>query len=198
MAELSSIGMSACKYGFETCIHHPLRWLALTVVLMVPILNFVGIGILLKLLRNEEPTFEDGGKAFIQGLLAFFIAVIYLLIPLGVQILLLTGSLGLWGVLLSLLLFIIFLSIAVPGIVNFGRKQMFLSGFMFNEILCNIRRITWGRFVLSLLSIVIVVLLFTLLFFMIENYPVAWWIVLLVLLVPVAIFFFKYWNDVFS
>lgn len=196
MSDLFSIGMNAFRYGFGTCTRNILRWLALTVVLIIPILNFVGFGILLKVLRGENPTFENGGKCFVQGLLAFVIALIYSLIPVGVQIL--TMSLGIAGIIISLVVFILFYCALIPAMVNFARRQTFLSAFMFPEIFAQVRKMTWSRFLLALLFFIIVELLVTLILYILMMVPVLGWIVVIVVMVPLALFQSKYWYDVFA
>lgn len=196
MATLFSTGMGAFKFGFGTCTQHILRWLALTVVLIIPILNFLGFGILLKVLRGEDPTFENGGKSFVQGFLAFVIALIYSLIPIGIQML--TMSLGIAGIIISLVVFILFYCVMIPAMVNYARKQKFIAAFMFPEMLAAVRKMTWSRFILALLFFIIVELLVTLILYVIMMVPVLGWIVMIVVMAPLALFQSKYWHDIFE
>ncbi|HJJ55279.1 MAG TPA: hypothetical protein O0X50_04255, partial [Methanocorpusculum sp.] len=124
------------------------------------------------------------------------IILIYSLIPVGMQ--LLTRSLGIAGIIISLVIFILFLFILIPGLVNYARKQTFISAFMFPEMIARVRAMTWERFVLALLFFIIVdLLIFLILYFLLTQIPFIGWIVTIVVVVPLNLFQAKFWSDVF-
>ncbi len=197
MTGLFGIGGNALKYGFETCVHNILRWLALTVVLIIPILNFIGFGILLKVLRNEEPTFENAGKSFVQGLLSFVIGLIYMVIPIVLSCLF-----GIVGLVLGITLGIILQILLVPATVNFARQQQFSVAFRFSEIFGLIRSVSWGRYILAIIVFLIIWVVIVAIMWILGVIPfignVLAVIANIAIYAPVSLFEAKYWNDVFA
>ena len=69
-------------YAVDNTLKKILRWIGLTIVMCIPIVNFIAMGLFLKVFRGEEPDFSNAGKSFIQGLLLFIISIIYMIIPI--------------------------------------------------------------------------------------------------------------------
>ena len=59
------------KFAFDHTAKKFLRWIGLSIVFWIPIVQFLAIGIFMKVYRGEEPDFTNAGKSFIQGLLMF-------------------------------------------------------------------------------------------------------------------------------
>ena len=72
---------NSLQFAFDNTAKKLLRWIGLSVVFYVPILQFLAIGIFMKVYRGEEPDFSNAGKSFIQGLLLFIAQLVYALIP---------------------------------------------------------------------------------------------------------------------
>ncbi|MBO5368098.1 DUF4013 domain-containing protein, partial [Methanocorpusculum sp.] len=69
------------KFAFDHTAKKILRWIGLSIVFWIPIVQFLAIGIFMKVYRGEEPDFTNAGKSFIQGLLMFIAEIVYALIP---------------------------------------------------------------------------------------------------------------------
>ncbi|HJJ38883.1 MAG TPA: DUF4013 domain-containing protein [Methanocorpusculum sp.] len=78
--------LSSIKFGFCECYGDGfkgfLRMLALLITFCIPIVFFIPVGVIMKILRGEKPDFTNAGQSFIRGLLFVVIALIYMLIPI--------------------------------------------------------------------------------------------------------------------
>lgn len=118
--------------------------------LLVPL--FVAYGYLVRTMRRslaqdpEPPVFDDWGELLVDGVKAWVIGVVYMLVPLVVAALTIGGSItamatgneaaaaagfgGLWlGLLLSMILSLAFGYLAVVGLVNFADQDRFGAAF---------------------------------------------------------------------
>ncbi|UWG46683.1 Uncharacterized membrane protein, DUF4013 family [Halanaeroarchaeum sp. HSR-CO] len=124
-------------------------------VLIVPLL--IVYGYLVRVIRGtlseatEPPTFDDWGDLLVDGVKAWIISLVYMLVPLLVAGFTVGGSIlafatgteagaaagagGLWlGFSLSALLALVFGYLTVIAIVNFAREGVFGAGFDFDVI----------------------------------------------------------------
>lgn len=123
--------------------------------LVIPM--FLVYGYLVRVVRAvtadepEPPGFGDWGALLVEGVQAWIIALIYLLIPLIVGALTIGGSIAamatgtdvgaaaglggsLVGVAVTLLLTVVFGYVSVAAIVNFAREERFGAGFEFGVL----------------------------------------------------------------
>ena len=144
------------SFGFakDSLIGKWLNWLLLIIVTIIPIVNFIGNGIYLRIYRGEEPVVKNIGKAFIDGLLLCVIGIIYMIIPAIVDVL--VGGLGLVGSIISLIVTLAFVLILLPAEYAFAQKG-FGAAFAFGDHFAKIKKIGWGQYILSVLVFFIVV-----------------------------------------
>lgn len=88
---LENVGIST-RYIWDNLVKHPLRWLGMTVLNMIPLGGFFSAGVCMKAFRNEEPCFE--GELFGPGFLVSLICFIYSLPLILVNIFLLNPVAG--------------------------------------------------------------------------------------------------------
>lgn len=205
------------KTGFAVSAKHPGRWLLLTLLMLIPIVNFFAIGALVKIYRNEEVSLNGPKKCFIQGLLVTLVTIIYMIIPIIISLIfiisgfvvgaetenitdvlqgLLIGS-GL-SISVGIIPYIIFNLIALPAVINFVRSEKILGAFNFYEILDMIRARGWGKYILAWIVLLVFNLLVTLVYTGLAFIPAFGTfislIVWLVFLVPLAVFNNTYWT----
>ena len=196
-------------YAVDNTLKKILRWIGLTIVMCIPIVNFIAMGLFLKVFRGEEPDFSNAGKSFIQGLLLFIIPIIAFVILGGASIItaiiapeaatdaILAGGAGL-GIIALFVLAIIFGLIMLPAEINFARKQSFGAAFKFGEIFGMIGKLGWGKYILSIILIYIISLIFGFVVGLVAAIPVLGAIISF-LAIPFAIFFeLKYYANLFE
>lgn len=124
-------------------------------VLIVPLL--IVYGYLVRAIRGslseatEPPAFDEWGTLLVEGVTAWIISLVYMLVPLLVAGFTIGGSImafatgteagaaagagGLWlGLSVSALLALVFGYLAAIAIVNFAREEQFAAGFDFDVI----------------------------------------------------------------
>ena len=183
------IGDNLGKYfGFakDSLVGKWLNWLLLIIVTVIPIVNFIGIGTYLKIFRGQEPKVEGIGKSFIDGLLAFIIAFIYMLIPGIVGALL--GFLGAVGSIIAAVVGFLFLLLLIPALIAFA-KGGFGAAFAFGDHFAKIGKIGWVQYILAILVIAVIAAVIGLVCGII---PVIGWILGLVAAPFIAILSAKY------
>ena len=203
-------------YAVDNTLKKILRWIGLTIVMCIPIVNFIAMGLFLKVFRGEEPDFSNAGKSFIQGLLLFIISIIYMIIPIiafailgGASFItaiiapeaatdaILAGGAGL-GIIALFVLAIIFGLIMLPAEINFARKQSFGAAFKFGEIFGMIGKLGWGKYILAIILVYIIAIIFGFVVGLFALIPVVG-IILTYLAIPFAIFFeLKYYANLFE
>jgi len=153
------------------------NWILLIILNIIPIVNFIVIGYMGKVLEvspdsNEPPKLENYGNLWIQGLKIAILSFIYMIVPV---ILFLIGlSLGLsnllipmgiskfrfgTGLILMLAAIIIAFFIAIVyamGLAHMIKNKSFAKGFAFNEIINIIKAVGFGKYILWLISIFII------------------------------------------
>lgn len=155
----------------------------LAVVMLVPIVDFIGLGYYLRIIKStlagvdELPEFDNIGELFIDGLKLIIVSLIYMLIPIILFLLAwilaapaatvtygsdfsyyvpFTAMSGLSIVLMiiGVLLAIIMSIIYLPAIVNMALYDSEIgAAFRFSEILSRVSSIGWGSYILWIIAI---------------------------------------------
>jgi hypothetical protein len=177
------------------------RWIILIIgSIIFPLMT----GYTLRVMKGVTPAPEADhlGGMFIDGIKAFIISIVYMIIPciIGLLILVMSGGLGaltmagmdvtntnaylglLLGTLgISFLVFIIFAFIfglfEIIGMVRFARSGRMGSAFEFSEILAKIRSIGWGNYIIALIILAIVIVIIELILGFI---PLIGWLLTLI------------------
>jgi len=227
MVGLFSNAMSSLGFGFSNNFKHILRWILLTIILCIPILNFMAIGIFLKVYRNEETDFSHAGRAWLQGLGLFVITLIYSIIVIIIGAILSAatglgfGNLGAFisgndsvalstaaiaALVVLILLEIFFALFMVPATINFARTGKFGAAFHFSEIFGMIKKLGWGKYILAWIVIIIVSVILAIIIGLVIGIlniiPVVGTIIAVIitlLLIPIITMFeLKYFGTLFE
>ena len=129
-------------------------WLLLIVFTIIPVVNFIGIGRYLKIFRGEDPSMDDIGKCFMDGLFVFVIGFIYLIIPMIVAVIF--AIIPIIGWIIDLVIMVAAAALLIPAIYNFANKG-FGAAFAIKESIAEIKQMGVGAY---LISIVVFMLLF--------------------------------------
>jgi len=161
------------------------KMLILGIILMIPIVNFIGLGYYLRVISatfaglNELPEFDEVGDLFINGLKMFVVAIIYMIIPLILYFLAwifavpsatFTTGTAVWYVpfyafsavswilfALALILGLLFGLMYYIGIANMALYEGELGAALrFSEILDRINAIGWGTFIIWYIVFIVV------------------------------------------
>ena len=210
------------KFGFAQCYGDGfkgfLRMLAMLVLWIIPIVDFIPMGMFLKIFKGEKPDFTNAGQSFIRGLLFFVVSLIYMLIPIillsifggfavipaifagevGAAIAILVGGIG---AIIALIVAIVFGLIWIPAQINYARNG-FAAAFKFSDILGMISRAGVAKYILSYLIYLVVMIIVGLIIGLIFSIPGAGTIigiiVLILVTVPLIFFYYKYWANRFE
>ncbi len=176
------------SFGFakESLIGKWLNWLLLIIVTIIPIVNFIGFGTYLKIFRGQKPEVEDIGKSFIDGLLVFVIAFIYMLIPVIIGAIL--GFLGIIGSIITTLAAFLFTLLLIPAIIGFA-KDGFGAAFAFGSHFAKIGKIGWVQYILAVL---VICLIAAVVGFVCSVVPIIGWLVGIIIAPFLAIMAAKY------
>lgn len=186
-------------FAFENTVKHIGRWLGMTILLLIPIVNFIVVGMFLKVFRNEEPDFSNAGKSFVQGLLATIISIIYCIVPtIIIVVCSLLGTVGaVIGLVVGIILYIIIAIILIPAFVNFARNG-FGAAFKFGELFGMIGKLGVGKYILAIILLALVGFVIGIVLGLIGLIPVLGWIVLLLATPILSLFEVKYWANLFE
>ena len=196
---------NAFRFAFDNTAKKLLRWIGLSLVFWIPIVNFIAQGIFLKVYRGEEPDFTDAGKSFIQGLLLFIVQIVYALIPALIVILSMLFSyaeslsaITVAGLIVGIVLAVILGFIMIPATVNFARKQSFGAAFDFNEIFSMIGKLGTAKFILAWLLYAVVVFAVALVIGLFSAIPLIGQVIMLLYGSFMGIFGAKYFSSLFE
>lgn len=206
---------SAFGYASDNTFKEILRWIVLSILLVIPIVNFIPAGIFLRTLRNEEPNFTDTGKAFGQGFFVTLISLIYLIIPIIAGILLLLLALvpaaampieigaTVSAVLLVILAIILVVTLILiplvltPAIVRYSRSGKFSEAFNFKEIFAMIKNAGVGHYILSYIVIGLIILGISIAVGLVSLVPLGFLIAMLA--EPFLIYLnYKFFGNIFD
>ena len=191
----ASFGFAKDKLGGSL-----VTWLILSILNLIPIIDWIVYGVYVKVLRGEDPDLENLGKAFIDGLLAFIIGIIYMIVPIILIIIVSVGMFTIGSItvttpgtpvpavstgagfalmfgLIALCIVVAFLFslLAKPAIVNFARNG-FGAAFHFGEIFGMISKAGWLTYIVSLILLWII---FGAIVFICMLIPFIGWIILI-------------------
>ncbi|MCE5215246.1 MAG: DUF4013 domain-containing protein [Methanobacterium sp.] len=142
----------------------------LGVILIIPIVNFIGLGYLFRIIKatfagiDELPDFDEVGELFIDGIKIFIVSLIYaipvviigliftMLIGFGYQNTTTYASFDMFAILAGSLIYVI-LAIIVGLIEFMAIANMALyegelgAAFKFSEVMDRIAMIGWGKYI---------------------------------------------------
>jgi len=181
-------------YAKEALFGKWIRWILLTIISAIPIVNFIMNGYMIRVMRGVKPApeLEDYVQLFIDGLLYTIIGFIWMIPAFIVGMLLIGGSVfalasvpgtanaaGLAGIGMGFFITVIIAIIcglfAAIGIVRFARTEKAGEAFAFGEIRDTIGKIGWASYIIAL--IVLGIVIFTLTFILLAI-PFIGWILL--------------------
>jgi len=194
-------------YAKEKIVGNIGNWILLMILTIIPIVNFIAIGTYLKIFRGEDPKVADIGKSFVDGLLAFIIAVIYMIIPTIIALILgggtllaagLTGSAASFvaasiGGFICLIIYILFVLIMIPAVINFVRNG-FGAAFHFSEIFGMIGKVGWLNYILCIIVVGIIFGIFGLL----GRIPFVGWLIMIIIYPFLVVWTSKFLANLFE
>ena len=145
------------EYAKEAPVGKWVRWILLIIIGIIPIVNFIYTGYIVRVLRGIKPApeLEDYGELFVDGLLYFIITIIWMIPAIIVFMLLVGGSavlaiatdslaaiagMGL-GMFVTLIVALFCGLFAIIGLVRFARMEKFGEAFAFGAIMEKIKEI---------------------------------------------------------
>ena len=210
----ASFGFAKDKLGGS-----PVTWLILSILNLIPIVDWIVYGVYVKVLRGEEPDLENLGKTFIDGLLALIIGLIYMIVPI---ILIIVVSVGMFTfgsvtvtpgdpsvsgmseiagfavmsglIILSFVVAFLFSLLATPAVVNFARKG-FCAAFRIGEL---VRMIGKAGLLKYIVSLILLWIIFCVIVFICMLIPIIGWIVLIFILPFLYFWGAKYLANLFE
>ena len=143
--------------------------IVLGIILIIPIVNFIGLGYYLRILKSslagfdELPEFERIGELFIDGIKVLVVFIIYAIIPLiffvlSLAIGFLTTEIS-WIFLILSIIFAFIMSIfAYMGVANMAYNNSEIGAALrYHEILDIIAAIGWGNYILWWIAFVLII-----------------------------------------
>ena len=140
----------------------------LGVILIIPIVDFIGLGYVLRIVKStisgvhDLPEFDDLGDLFVDGLKVLVVSIVYLIIPLIVLGLGVFGSLATFSglvnitVVIGLILAILFGLFDIIALANMAFYDELGAAFKFREIFVRISEIGWGKYILWFIIMIII------------------------------------------
>jgi len=194
-------------------------WLILSILNLIPIVNWIVYGTYVKVLRGDDPNLDNMGKSFVDGLLALIIGLIYMIIPTILSVFVFIGMFTVGSVtvtpmspvvpavaagagfalmfgliLLCIIVSILFSLLLIPALVNFARKG-FGAAFSFGTLFGMISKAGWLNYILS---IILFWIIFGAIIFICIIIPILGWI-LLIFIMPFLYFWgAKYFANLFE
>jgi len=171
----------AFEYTREALVGRWMRWVLLTIVSIIPIVNFISLGYMMEIYRGTKPApeLEDWGTLFMDGLKFFIVSLIYM-IPV-IVIIAIFGGIGflgmvaagdgsgdagmaagaiaslMGGIFLALIVALLIGIIAAIGMIRFTRTGSIGEAFNFGAILETIGKIGWVDYIIALVILIIAV-----------------------------------------
>ncbi|HJJ39073.1 MAG TPA: DUF4013 domain-containing protein [Methanocorpusculum sp.] len=171
LKDIISATAHATEYSLINLGKHPLRWILFIIIMCIPLVNFIILGMLLKIEWGQEFRFTNPLTTWFNGFRALIIVLLYELVP----ILLIFASLiehlyahmsheeidslidiinsvipNIIGYnasgILATVLPLFFLMLAIPAEICFARKG-FLAAFDLDEEIKIVRIAGWGKFI---------------------------------------------------
>ena len=145
----------------------PLLVLGIVLIVVAVVCSLLIIGVTIKPMRGEKPSFSHFGKTFGQGFLITILLIIYTIVPLLLAAFIIIGVTA-WGYLLETetdwflyliplvlcwiavaLIFILFSILWLPAGVQFAKTGKFSAGLSLSRLFEMIDNITWGKCILG-------------------------------------------------
>jgi hypothetical protein len=175
------------------------RWILLVILNIIPIVNFVVVGYMAKVLEespdsNEPPKLENYGGLWVQGLKVVVLSFIYMIIPvalfvlgfltsfrypftamgLGLTKFMIKGALLIVGaVIVAFFIAIIY----VMALAHMVKNKSFVKGFALNEILNIIKCVGLGKYILWIIALFAIGLIVA----VVNSIPYIGWLISLVI-----------------
>jgi hypothetical protein len=191
----------AFEYTREALVGKWMRWLLLTIVTIIPIVNFISMGYMMEIYRGAKPApeLENWGTLFVDGLKLFIVMLIYM-IPVLV-ILAIFGGIGflgmiasgdasgdptlaagaiaslMGGIFIALIVALLIGIIATIGVIRFTRTGSFSEAFNFSAILETIGKIGWVDYIIALVILFIVAAVVQFVVGLLSVIPILGWII---------------------
>ncbi|WP_148208313.1 DUF4013 domain-containing protein [Methanosphaerula palustris] len=206
----------AFEYTREALVGKWVRWVLLTIVSIIPIVNFIFFGYVMEIYRGTKPApeLENWGTLFVDGLKLFIVMLIYAIPVLvilaifgGISFLsmiasgnanadptLIAGAIAslMGGILLALIVGLIIAIIAVIGTIRFTRTGSFGEAFNFSAILETIGSIGWVDYIISLVILFVVLAVVQFVLGLLMVIPVLGWIISFFITAAMVIFEARY------
>jgi hypothetical protein len=193
------------EYAKEALVGKWVRWILLIIIGIIPIVNFVYSGYIVRVLRGIKPApeLEDYGELFVDGLLYFIIAIIWMIPAIIVFMLLVGGSavlaiatdslaaiagMGL-GMFVTLIVALFCGLFAIIGLVRFARMEKFGEAFAVGAIMEKIKEIGWVNYIIALVILYVVV---GVVIFILGLIPIIGWLLMFILVPFFGIFSARY------
>ncbi len=168
----------------------------LGVILIIPIVDFIAIGYILRIIKStiagydDLPEFDDLGELFIDGLKVLIVGIIYNIIPLIVILIGIFGSIaavggaanitanplafaGLLGatVIIGLILAFIFGIFEIIALANMAFYNELGAAFKFSEIVERISKIGWGKYIIWFIIMIVIWIIVTIITSILSAIP---------------------------
>jgi len=208
------------EYTREALVGKWMRWVLLTIVSIIPIVNFISLGYMMEIYRGTKPApeLEDWGTLFMDGLKLFIVALIYM-IPV-IVIFAIFGGIGflgmaasgdgdsalaagaiaslMGGIFLALIVALVISIIAAVGVVRFTRTGSISEAFNFSAILETIGKIGWVDYIIALVVLFITVAVVQFVMGLLSSIPVLGWIISLFITAALLIFEARYLTLIYD
>lgn len=139
-----------------------LKLLILGVILMIPLVNFIGLGYYLKAIEStfegydRLPGFENFGELFVNGIKLFIVGIIYSIIP--VIFFVIASGFGSLFLLLTIISATAISMFAFMGIGNMVYYNIEIGAALkYREILDIIKAIGWGKYIIWWIIILLII-----------------------------------------
>lgn len=174
--DIGEIVSDAIKYPSQ-------KWgkiIILGIILIIPIVNFIGIGYLFRVLKatfagiDDVPEFDEAGELFIDGLKILVVGIVYAIpvIIIGAIISFIMGisagstvsSFDMFAILAGSLVYVI-IAIIIGLIESIAIANMALyegelgAAFKFSEVMDRISAIGWGKYIMWYIVMILLVII---------------------------------------
>ncbi|MDE4908118.1 DUF4013 domain-containing protein [Methanogenium marinum] len=202
------------EYTKEALVGKWVRWILLIIISIIPIVQFIMYGYTLRVMRGIKPApeLEDYVQLFIDGLLYFIIAIIWMIPALIVGGILIGGSivalmsgsdaLGMagvagmgFGLLVTLIIAILCGLFSTIGIVRFARMEKFGEAFAFGAIKDKIGEIGWANYIIALIVMGIVI---SVIYFVMIIIPFIGWLLMFITIPFFTIFSSRFISNLYD
>ena len=212
----------AFEYTREALVGKWMRWVLLTIVSIIPIVNFISFGYMMEIYRGTKPApeLENWGILFMDGLKLFIVGLIYM-IPV-IVIIAIFGGIGFLGTMVSgnangdpalaagaiaslvgglflaLIVALLIGIIAAVGVIRFTRTGSISEAFNFSAILETIGRIGWVDYIIALVILFIAIVVVQFVMGLLMIIPVLGWIISLFITAALIIFEARYLTLIYD